>query len=188
MKSVIAKCLSIICLCLGLAVPQLSSAADNAIAAGVLVNPIGSIKSISYERMVMPNISVGGRLSNINYDTWDGSYNEWGSGTGIELMASYHFNRKGYNGPYISLALGQANLDWSWYDSSAVIKSGDGSSKLTSYTATFGWDFVMNSGKFVIRPSLMLGSFSGDAKDNTGTKNSEIGAVAGAGVAAVFLF
>ncbi|MBU1426013.1 MAG: hypothetical protein KKH12_03235 [Gammaproteobacteria bacterium] len=188
MKFSSIKLLPIICVFLGLSVSHLSAAADNAVAGGILVNPIGSIKSISYERMVMPGFSVGGRLNSIGYDTSDGSYEESGSGSGVEVMASYHFNRNGFSGPYISVALGQADVDWNWYDYYATPRSGEGNSKLTSYTATFGWDFVMGSGNFTLRPSVMVGSYSGAGTDNTGTKTSKIGAVAGVGVAGMFAF
>lgn len=161
-------------------------AADNAIHAGVLVNPIGSGLNIGYERMILPGVSIGGRFNTIGYDYWDGDYNEWGKGSGIELTVNYHLNNKGFDGPFIGAAIGQANVDWNWYDYYSTPRSGYGKSKLTSFLGTFGWD--INVGNFVIRPSLILGSYSGTSNDNTGTKKSKIGAIAGAGIAAVLIF
>lgn len=190
MKTNSVKYSLLVCAFFGSFLSQVALAGDkdNAVLVGGLINPIGSVASVAYERMVVSGLSVGGRLSTISYNYWDGSYNEWGSGNGVEVNANYHFHGDSFSGPFIGVAIGQVNMKWNWYNSSSVIKSGYGTSNLISTLATFGWDFAIGSGNFVIRPSVVLGSYSGAGKDNTGTKTSGVGAFGGAGVSAAFAF
>lgn len=180
--------LSTVGMVLGLVMPQISQADENsnAVSLGYMANPIGSQSAIAYERMVAPGLSVGARFSNLSYDYWDGGYNEWGSGSWTELTLSHHFQGDGFSGPYLGVAFGQASVNWDWYEYPGL--SGYGTSKLTSFVASFGWDVVTGSENFIIRPAITLGSYSGAGKDNTGTKTGAFGAIVAAGVAAMLVF
>ena len=160
---------------------------SNAVMVGVLANTVGSVSSVSYERVLSPGFSIGARVDHFSYDYTDGSYNEKGSGNAIEVLFSYHFKREGFKGPYLMAALGQGKDDWNWTDVYAPY-AGNGKTDLSTYLFTFGWDFALGSGNFVLRPAVTLGNWSGSGNDNTGTKTSSLGLFAGAGVSAAFAF
>ena len=158
-------------------------AADNAVQAGVLVNPAGSIALVGYERMVTPGVALGVRAGSISYDYWDGSYHEWGSGSGVDVTAFHYFGGRNFEGAFIGVAVGKWSVDWDWYDSTAARRSGWGTTSLTNFGAHFGYNIVLGNGPVYLQPSIAIGSYSGSSKDNTGTKEGGGGAYGGAGLA-----
>jgi hypothetical protein len=153
-----------------------AQSSKNAVSLGAGVHPLGTAAPVvQYEYLLTDMISLGGKYLKLKYTWDDGSYHETGDGKGGEVIVTFYFQRQGYKGPYLTAGIGQFSVDWSWNDPTASPKSGSGNTKGGEASATFGWKIPLGK-MFFIDPSVTLGDFFGNAKDSTGTKQSQLGA------------
>ena len=149
----------------------------NAISVGAGINPLGTIAPVvQYEYLLNDMVSIGGKFLRLEYTYDDGSYHETGDGSGGEILVHVYFQNQGYKGPYLAAGIGQFNVDWEWRDPSAApaFRAGNGKTSGAEVSATFGWKIPLSK-NFFLDPSITLGNFFGSAKDNTGSKESQLG-------------
>lgn len=159
--------------------PAAAQSARTAISIGAGAHPLGSAGPIvQADYLLTERVSVGVRYTGgLEYSYEDGSYTENGSGSGVELVASYCFHGAGHQGPYVTAGLGRFTVDWDWYDASARPNYGFGRTRGAEVSATFGWKFPLGP-RLYLDPAVTAGHFFGTAKDSTGSRTSELGTYA----------
>ena len=153
-----------------------AQASRNAISLGGGVHPLGSVAPVvTYEFLLNNRVSIGARYVSLEYTYDDGTYHETGDGGGPEIIAHIYFQNQGFKGPYVAAALGNFSVDWEWRDPTASgPRSGSGKTSGLEVSAAFGWKIPLGS-NFYLDPSITVGNWFGTAKDNTGTKESQLG-------------
>jgi hypothetical protein len=155
--------------------PAAAQTARSAIGLGAGAHPLGSAAPVlQFEVLLNDRVSVGARAVGLEYTYEDESYTETGSGRGAEALVAYHFQGQGHAGPYIAGGLGYFSVEWDWADPRASgVRSGFGRTRGGAVSATLGWKFPFGR-SFYVDPSITLGHFFGTAKDNSGTRESEL--------------
>jgi hypothetical protein len=161
-----------------LAAPHVVAQEANTVRASVLWNPIAHGYAVDYERMVAKNVSVGARYAHFKYD-WDddSTYREEGTVKGFDVTGRYYIAGEGFKGFYVGAALGRYKSDWTWTDPPG---SGKGSSNLWHYGATVGYKYFFNR-NFYVDGFAIAGTWAGGGKDDSGSKETELGAYVGIG-------
>jgi hypothetical protein len=156
----------------------------NSISAGAILNPIASGFTVEYERLLGKSVTIGVRYAAFNYEYTDDAYVEEGNNKGFDVTGRYYFAGEGIKGLYIGAALGSYKSDWDWREGNA---RGSGSTKSIHYGAMVGYKHHFTN-NFFIDGYLGLGTWAGSGKDNTGTKESEVGAYGALGASLGFQF
>lgn len=155
----------------------------NIVSLGGLVNPIGSVVGIQYEREISPFLSIGGFIGQLEYDVeYDedgGTTTEEGDGMGFQVLVFFHLGDRGMDGFYFGPGIGMWNTDWEWRWEHDTYndETGDGSSTVIDLNFRLGYKFNLASDKFVIDPNLQVGNYSSDSDGG-----DELGAYIGVGV------
>lgn len=156
----------------------------NSIGASVIVNPIATGFAVEYERLLGKSVTVGLRYASFSYDYKDEPYREEGDVKGFDVTGRYYFSGDGIKGLYVGAALGRYKSDWDWTENAA---RGSGSTNSWHYGGMVGYKFLFTR-NFFADVFAAVGTWAGSGKDNSGTKESELGAyvAAGAGLGLTF--
>ena len=156
-----------------------SAAAQNANSVGVsvIINPIATGFAVDYERLLGKSMTIGARYASFSYDYKDDPYREEGDVKGFDITGRYYFSNEGIKGLYIGAAIGSYKSDWEWRENNL---RGTGSTSSIHYGGMVGYKhhFTRN---FFVDAFATVGTWSGSGKDNTGTKESELGAYVAVG-------
>jgi hypothetical protein len=156
---------------------------ENTVRAGVLVNGVGTVTMVEYERLLSKNFAAGVRAGRLTYDWEDDSYDESGDGSGIELIASFYPKGEGFKGFYLAAGLGYWNTDWTWTDPNDFPTSGFGKSEAVDVNFSVGWKIPLGSPSVYIQPSVLIGNFfSSTSESSTAEHESELGFYASVGL------
>lgn len=156
----------------------------NSISASAIANPIAKGFAVEYERLLGRSATVGLRYAAFSYDYKDDPYREEGDVKGFDVTGRYYFSGEGIKGLYVGAALGRYKSDWDWRENTS---SGSGSTNSLHYGAMVGYKHHFTS-NFFVDGFAMLGTWAGSGKDNTGTKESELGAYVAIGAGLGFQF
>ena len=171
-------------LLLGAASAMLASSAlaqnANSVSVSAIVNPIATGLAVEYERLLGKSASLGLRYASFSYDYKDEPYREEGDVKGFDVTGRYYFSGEGMKGLYLGAAVGRYKSDWDWTDPSSTRKSGSGSTDSWHYGALVGYKFLFTR-NFFADVFATAGTWAGSGKDNTGTKESELGAYVAVG-------
>jgi hypothetical protein len=165
---------------------------ENAVMAGIILNPIGSIVMGEFERRLNDKITIAARVGQIDYDVdYDedgGTTNETGDGPGIECVFRL-YPGQALKGFYFGGAVGFWNTDWEWKwkGSGSSTQTGSGSSTALDINFTLGGKIYVAPDKVFIDPSFTIGNFFADSNGKTGEVD-EVGIYAGIGIAVGFAF
>jgi hypothetical protein len=162
--------------------PAAAAGPSNTVKGGFVINPVGSVLLVEYERLLNDHLSIGGRFGRLDYDYDDGSYNETGDGNGLEVMVHFYPRGEGFKGFFLSGSLGFWDVDWEWTDPNDVPTRGTGTSDTIDLAVAVGWKIPLGSEHVYLEPSLTLGNFFSDSTETTGTQESELGFYVGAGL------
>ena len=172
-------------LLLGAAGVMLASSAlaqdANSIRAAVLWNPIATGASIEYERSIHKNVSIGVGYTSLSYDYTDDPYREEGDVKGFAVTGRYYFSGDGFKGLYAGASVGRYKSDWEWRQPGSAPAAGSGSTNLWNYGGTVGYKYFF-ARNFYVDGFAIVGTWAGGRTDNTGTKETELGAYVGVGV------
>jgi hypothetical protein len=146
-------------------------AMDREIQANFLVNPVGVMYLGQLELHGTERTSLQVIVGGYDYDSWDGSYNEWGSGMVIGAMGKF-YTEDNREGVYWGAGLVFVSGDFNWYDSPSY---GYGSVSGLAPAVSLGYKRVMPNGKLVIEPNLIVAYVTGG--------DSTIDLIPGAGIA-----
>ena len=175
-------------LLLGTAGAMLASSAfaqnANSIGASVIVNPIATGFAVEYERLLGKSVSVGLRYASFSYDYKDDPYREEGDVKGFDVTGRYYISNEGLKGFYVGAAIGRYKSDWDWTENAA---RGSGSTNSWHYGGMVGYKYQFAK-NFHADVFFAAGTWAGSGKDNTGTKESELGAYAAVGGGVGFQF
>ena len=165
----------------GLALASSAVAQDaNTVRASAIWNPVATGYAIEYERLLGKSVSIGLRYASFNYEWKDEPYVEEGDTKGFDLTGRYYFSGEGFKGLYIGAAIGSYKSDWTWREPGSTPAAGSGSTSSIHYGGTVGYKYFF-SRNFYVDGFAIFGTWAGSGKDNTGTKESELGAYVGVG-------
>ena len=127
------------------------------------------------------------RYASFGYDYKDDPYREEGDVKGFDVTGRYYFSGDGIKGLYAGAAVGRYKSDWDWTDPSSTPKAGSGSTNSWHYGGMVGYKYLFTR-NFFVDGFVAAGTWAGSGKDNTGTKESELGAyvAVGAGLGVQF--
>ena len=175
-------------LLLGAAGAMLASSAfaqnANSVSASFIANPIATGFAVDYERLLGRNITVGARYASFSYDYKDDPYREEGDVKGFDVTGRYYIANEGIKGFYVGAALGRYKSDWDWTENAS---RGSGSTNSWHYGGMVGYKHLFTR-SFFIDGFAAVGTWAGSGKDNTGTKESELGAYVAIGAGVGFQF
>ena len=162
----------------GLALVSSAVAQDaNTVRASAILNPVATGYAIEYERLLGKGVSVGLRYASFSYEWKDEPYVEKGDTKGFDITGRYYFSGEGFKGLYLGAAVGRYKSDWDWTENNL---RGSGSTDSWHYGATVGYKYFF-ARNFYVDGFAIAGTWAGSGKDNTGTKESELGAYVGVG-------
>ena len=144
-----------------------ASAGKNSVRPGIVVNPLGTGVNVEYERLLTDKLGVGARLGTIAYKYDDGSYEEDGSGNGVEVIVRFYPKGEGFNGFYVGGGAGLWSIAWDWTDPTDVPTSDSGTSSVANVNVNLGWKIPLGSEKIYLDPAIMLGNYFSVASDDT---------------------
>lgn len=173
-------------LTMGVGFSSVVAASDigNSVRAGVMINPIGTVGMVEYERLLSDSFGMGVRAGIVDYDYDDDNYHETGDGNGFEIIASFYPSGEGFKGFYLSGGIGFWNTSWAWTETySWYTYVGSGESEAIDVNLSVGWKIPMGTPHAYFQPSLVLGNFfSETTKTTSSTHESELGFYAGLGL------
>jgi hypothetical protein len=150
--------------------------ARTAFSVGAGLHPLGSAGPLlQLDRRVGDRVWLGLRVLGLEYTYEEDGYTEWGDGRGAELLVSYHFRDGGFAGPYLSAGLGHFSADWDYREAvSRGVRTGFGRTNGAQVSVSLGWKWPLGP-RLYVDPALTIGHFFGSGKDNTGSRESELG-------------
>jgi hypothetical protein len=170
----------------------------NSIRAAALINPIGNVRMVEYEKMFADKVSIGARVGALSYDYDDGDYEEEGDGTGAEFLVRLYPGGDGFKGFYFGGAVGYWKTDWEWREDFWTPAGVwiEGKSESLNLNVGVGWKIPLAGNKLYIDPSITIGNyFDLDSETDAqwrGTvyddENEELGFYVAGGIAVGFNF
>ena len=165
-----------------------SAGNNNTVSFGGNANLVGVVGRVEYEHMIKDRFSVGARVGVLNYTYKDGSYEEDGTGNGVEFIARYYPRAQGFQGFYVGGGIGYWRTNWDYTDPEDTPSRDEGTTSAINANVTVGWKIPLGSGKVYIDPSITVGNFFGISTDSDFDQEPELGLYAGGGVSVGFVF
>jgi len=141
----------------------------NSIRGAILVNPVGNVRAVEYEKMFNDRISIGARVGALTYEYDESDYDEDGDGTGAEFLVRVYPGGDGFKGFYFGAAVGYWQTEWDFYETDFPFNYyyGSGETDSINVNVGVGWKIPLGSDRVYIDPSITVGNYFGISDEST---------------------
>jgi len=149
------------------------------------------VRAVEFETLLNDNLSILGRLSALDYDYEESSYEEDGDGIGLGGGIRYYVSGSGMEGFYLGGTFEFWDVEYDFEEDITIL--GEGDLKAINVSAEVGYRFMFTE-NFGILPNARIGhffTFDEDCTLNSGascSNDSELGLYLVLGVLFTFSF
>jgi len=149
------------------------------------------VRAAEFETLLTNNLSIFGRVSALDYEYEESSYEEDGDGIGLGAGIRYYFSGSGLDGFYLGGSLEFWDVEYDFEEYNSIF--GEGDLKAVNVSAEAGYRFMFNKNMGIV-PNVRLGNFftfDEDCTLNSGaacSNDSELGIYLVLGVFFTFSF
>lgn len=149
------------------------------------------VRAAEFETLLTNNLSIFGRVSALDYEYEESSYEEDGDGIGLGAGIRYYFSGSGLDGFYLGGSLEFWDVEYDFEEYNSIF--GEGDLKAVNVSAEAGYRFMFNKNMGIV-PNARLGNFftfDEDCTLNSGaacSNDSELGIYLVLGVFFTFSF
>ena len=146
---------------------------------GVIVNPVGVVGAIEYEHLLGNRVSLGARLSYIDYDYKDGSCQET-ERSGRRVRCASTRAARGTRASTSAVRSAYGTQAGNTHDPASVPTRDSGTSTAINVNVNLGLKIPLGSDRVYIDPNIAIGNFFSTASDDAANLGFDIaGGVSG---------
>ena len=114
------------------------------------------VRAVEYETLLTDNLSILGRVSALDYEYEESSYEEDGDGIGLGAGIRYYFSGSGLDGFYLGGSFEFWDVEYDFEENITIL--GEGDLKAVNVSAEAGYRFMFNENIGIV-PNARLGNF-----------------------------